>query len=309
VLRFIKFRDGRTAPHFEVNRANYEQETKLSKPWEQLADDGKARQYAICPKCDNPVQLIGIYKELKGKRPYGAHAGKDIEGLAKHNLGRYQFCPLSRKGLKVRPDEHDAKPDKIHIELYEVMKNNFDRVVYFIENMLDFEGSENFWRRRLETYVASGGYLFRWISLENLPWAFCYIALVNQDLYNQKLKVSGKVYQSIVKKYGHNVLPTDGYGSRDGFKSPKFVRIQKQGGKYIPKMSFRFLGYDYNLDEDGSLIEMMDVCFDWGKEEVFRQKITLDQDHFRNLLADGPQDKTGRFARLKGIAKESMPKI
>lgn len=53
-------------------------------------------QYGICPSCLNPVQLIGIAKQIK-VIPYGKHTGKDILGFPKWNYIKYEYCPYASK--------------------------------------------------------------------------------------------------------------------------------------------------------------------------------------------------------------------
>ena len=145
-----------TAPTYEVTRANFEKQTGNAKPWEQGFPE--KRQYSICPVCNNPVRLVGIYKATIPK-PYGAHAGETVEGLPIHNLQKYEYCTLSRKGKRVNDTERFDKPDASQKELCHILCNNFHKVVYVIEKVLGIQGSTAFWRTRLEQFMASKGYM------------------------------------------------------------------------------------------------------------------------------------------------------
>ncbi len=56
----------------------------MQEPFEQIKDTGRASQYAICPSCLNPIQIIGLVQEIKSK-PYGRHSGKNINGFPAWN--------------------------------------------------------------------------------------------------------------------------------------------------------------------------------------------------------------------------------
>ena len=74
-----------------IDKDTFEEDTQKMFPFYQ---DGK--QYAICPSCDNPIQLIGLYKELSNTdKPYGKHVGKSVKNLAEWHQVDYDFCPLS----------------------------------------------------------------------------------------------------------------------------------------------------------------------------------------------------------------------
>ena len=80
---------------YEITKENFEQMTGRRKPYVETGADGITRYFGICPACDNPIQLIGLYKELKNTdNPYGKHYKKDA-AIAIHNEQAYQFCPYS----------------------------------------------------------------------------------------------------------------------------------------------------------------------------------------------------------------------
>ena len=49
-------------------------------------------QFAICPQCDNPIQIVGLYKKLKNTdKPYGKHYTRSVNGLADYNQQAYDY--------------------------------------------------------------------------------------------------------------------------------------------------------------------------------------------------------------------------
>ncbi len=80
---------------YEITKENFEQMTGRRKPYVETGADGITRYFGICPACDNPIQLIGLYKKLKHTdNPYGKHYNKDA-AIAIHNEWAYQFCPYA----------------------------------------------------------------------------------------------------------------------------------------------------------------------------------------------------------------------
>ncbi len=39
--------------------------------------------YAICPKCENPAIVLGLFKEIEGRVPHARHTKHDVEGIGK----------------------------------------------------------------------------------------------------------------------------------------------------------------------------------------------------------------------------------
>lgn len=79
-MKYFKTEDTRTAPRYEITTKVFEEVTGHRHPFEQVNHNRTISQYGICPSCLNPVQLIGIAKQIKVS-PYGKHTGKNIAGF------------------------------------------------------------------------------------------------------------------------------------------------------------------------------------------------------------------------------------
>lgn len=72
-------------PVYELTKENYLTKTKKDKWYNAVGKDQCKREFAVCPVCDNPIQIIGIYKKLENTdKPYGRHYNHDT-AIAKHN--------------------------------------------------------------------------------------------------------------------------------------------------------------------------------------------------------------------------------
>lgn len=65
-MKYFKTQAMRTANRYEINERNFNLYTENKHPFQQAGDDGTIRYYGICPSCQNPAQLIGLYKQIKG---------------------------------------------------------------------------------------------------------------------------------------------------------------------------------------------------------------------------------------------------
>lgn len=67
---------------FEINAANFMKTTGGRRPYKSVGRDGRNVYYAVCPACDNPVVLVGLYRNERGmdrpRRPFGRHCGQDL---------------------------------------------------------------------------------------------------------------------------------------------------------------------------------------------------------------------------------------
>jgi len=66
-----------------INKDRFEQDTLRREPWYQPGSADKLTQFAVCPACDNPIQLVGLYELPSNvKNSFGKHATKTILGIA-----------------------------------------------------------------------------------------------------------------------------------------------------------------------------------------------------------------------------------
>lgn len=50
-----------------ISEKNFSEYTKKAKPYYSSVN-GIGKYYAVCPVCDNPIQIIGLYKSEEGER-------------------------------------------------------------------------------------------------------------------------------------------------------------------------------------------------------------------------------------------------
>lgn len=66
-----------------ISQESYMRCTGGVAPWRRDGDTGPS-YYAVCPLCDNPIQIVGLFRrqeESRAHRPYGRHHRGDVPGL------------------------------------------------------------------------------------------------------------------------------------------------------------------------------------------------------------------------------------
>lgn len=76
-------------------------------PWRRDGDKGPS-YYAVCPLCDNPIQIVGLFRrqeESRSRRPYGRHHRGDVPDSPLHErlkgVPRVRFTPTRSRYVQV----------------------------------------------------------------------------------------------------------------------------------------------------------------------------------------------------------------
>lgn len=98
-MRKFKLHKG-VSPIYDLTVEEYEKRAPQGRPYKFVGKDNEMRRFAICPACDNPIQIIGIYKKCKNTdKPYGKHYNRNTE-IGIHNEQAYQYCPYRKRITK-----------------------------------------------------------------------------------------------------------------------------------------------------------------------------------------------------------------
>lgn len=62
-MRRFKLHTGK-AKVYDLTKEIYLSETKKDAHYSITGKDGCKRNFAVCPACDNPIQILGLYKKL-----------------------------------------------------------------------------------------------------------------------------------------------------------------------------------------------------------------------------------------------------
>lgn len=87
---------------WSLDKDDYEQRTARRPPWYKVSDEGKPLYFAVCPACNNPIQIIGLYKLPPNiTAPYAKHYIKPVPRVGIYDRDAYNWCPYSEHSKKI----------------------------------------------------------------------------------------------------------------------------------------------------------------------------------------------------------------
>jgi len=195
---YFKARAGRNPVH-AITSDNVEDLLGRRPPWFRQGRFRKEeRHFAVCPYCETPIQMKGLYKRQEGSpRPYGSHTGKAIDGFPFNGLD-LEFCPYKLKGRSL--DKQSLKASgPVAEQLINTAISEFDRIVLILRDDFGFRFSNLFAERMLDQWFDSEGFRYIGANLRNLPWMIAYFG-PSQSLFGQFVGNNSDLVEQIKKK-------------------------------------------------------------------------------------------------------------
>ena len=284
------------AQQYEITtKQSFENATKNKYPYVQKNNSGGLSYYAFCPICLNPIQLVGLYTS---NRKYGKHTGEDIKGLGKFNFYYYRYCPYAtNQRVHIDPRERLTDIDDRIKELYYLIKEQFDRIIYIVEKTLNIKCSKQFWENSLNQFMMSEGYLYPWINEANIPYVFAYLGLQSQNLYGQMIKNNSALYNKL-----HSSAELSIVDQGNGYS-----KITSKEGCYV-LLTVRFLNHIQKALEGEELNETIQFCVDKNNNDFFSETIQIDNHYFINLI-NKIDNNNKRNTKLLQLSEKHMPNI
>lgn len=298
-MKYFKTKPVHNAKRHEITYDEFLKATGRKYPFEQNNIQGKIAQYGICPSCLNSIQLIGLLKQTE-KAPYGKHTGRDIKDLPYWNQRKYEYCPFAAKNKHRKPNDEVrlTEIDDGTIELYDLLKAQFDRVVFILENELNIHFSSVFLKKALNQYLVNKAYSYPWLTEANLPYVFAYFGIHCQKVYKQRFLVDSEVYNALLKHPDVDFIKSD----------DKYQLITNKDNSFL-NLFFRFTDHIHNVSNGETLKESMLFCIDdrSSGKTVYEKKITFDETYFINFVYN--RNESERRQWLLNIADELMPPL
>ncbi|MCC8097011.1 MAG: hypothetical protein LIO44_00255 [Eubacterium sp.] len=303
-MKYFKLKTG-VSEIFEIEKNRFDYVTDKKKPYYEMEGDTSARHFAVCPACDNPIQIIGLYKKLKNsQKPYGKHYNKSISKLAVYNEQAYRFCPYARKKNKVFRESRKSILTDYEKSIYNLMREQFDRVVYVLSKEIDIKIYNATAEKMLSSYVADEGWLYPWATLNNLPWVFGYLYMA-QNLYGKLIAKNSPLYNKIKESFPNVVFSPVDYLN-------DYEKFGVKEGTYI-HLDYCIMHHKREVDEeDGTLKETMLLSVSEGNavgsgiNRIYRKELTINETYFMNFIS---KSSGYRNQRLLDIAERLMPPL
>lgn len=267
-----------------IERNQYEKDTQSKFPFVQQNDKGEACYFAICPACDNPIQIINLYHSSdKLLKPYGKHYHKPVSGannnivqLGYFNPDNYKQCPFAAHNANKRYKSSDRKSklDETSRKILTILGQHLDRIIYLIQKDIGFHIGKNLLTNMLQNYINFEGYLYCGATILNIPWIFAYMAK-NHSLFGKKI-IDSTLKDTILEKTNKFIKMEEGYFI---FSSKIFTELNFYFTNHIPLSA-------NNKKESIDLVITYRVSNSEFREpqEIYRKTIEMNHVHFSNLL-------------------------
>ncbi|MEF7638579.1 hypothetical protein [Bacillus thuringiensis] len=277
---------------FKLTVHNYEHHTHKKSPYYDMSGK-EGRYYAVCPSCNNPIQIYNLYKDkTKRQRLHARHVGKSIHRLAVYNEERYLACELSNP--ESFGGETKRKNPKKSNELLTLIKEYPDVLFNEIRKISGIGFSYKKFDIMLKHFMKSEGYYYTAINKFNLPYGF---------LYMQK---SVNLYRGFLHKYSSHANEI-----KEAIQNSKYHTVM---GEEIKKNIDDFAALDFYLTNHSvkgttETIELRIVESAKDYEQIiFKKKIPVDKFSFMNKVSKlkdrSNEDKEEWRQRLQAIVDQ-----
>ncbi|WP_152027351.1 hypothetical protein [Brucella pituitosa] len=265
-------------------------------PWYQRNQSGDLRYFAVCPKCENPIQLVNVTGTMSPRAPsYGRHEHRKVWGFDFFDGDMLRTCPFVAKN--VNPKKSDRRPlSETSLKIIRIAVGNFDHVVSVLQEDMGVNFSNKIAETMLDAWFTAQGYNYNGANLENIPWMIAYFA-VSTNLYGQFLMDELLIDAIKAKVSGAQVL-------EDG----KFLRKRNESWFDVRFSTLRHrisrIG-EHDVEEHLmlSIGDFTNASLPLDAVRIYRKQIIIDPAKFtRRMLRSRTK---GRSEELLAIARDT----
>ena len=138
------------------------------------AINGERKHLAVCPRCNNPVVILGVYKKIN-QAAHARHTKEtDIPGVASYNEDKYMHCPYHRKSANYVMEYIPETEESQRKELYKIAKEHYDKAIYLLQKETGIYITLKMAEDLAKNYTAMRVYNYIDATLYNVPWYLLY---------------------------------------------------------------------------------------------------------------------------------------
>lgn len=294
-MEYFKKRTG-ASPVKRINEEHYLNQTGRKYPYSQTNARGDESLFAVCSECENPIQIIGLFKNTpeSGRIPYGRHCDKSIPDIAPYDHSDYLDCPYSNPKWKKDKVKRVAE-SRVAKATLKLLREQFDRVIYILSKDIEVYISYSKAESMLQSYLANEGWRYRIATLNNLPWVFGETVGAT-PLFGRKILQDGMLYNVLLEKCPEVLFVS--------CETDKYVKVMNQDGIHID-LHYVLMNHRKRLEND-RLYEDVDFWVYRGggisdAVTILRKTIRIQTDYFMNVIHLSPE-KERRNQRLLEIS-------
>lgn len=165
--------------------------------------------FAVCPKCENPVQFINIVAASStAHRRYAKHENRRVDGFEFFDGHALRTCPLMRRNQN--PQKTDRRPmSETSRRIIQLAVENFDRIVNILQSEFGVRFSNRLAGEMINAWFKAEAYNYTGANLENIPWMIAYFA-PTMNVYRQYFMPGSELAVAIRRNVPHAILPEGG---------------------------------------------------------------------------------------------------
>lgn len=287
---------------YDLTKENYLDATMGDGRYHVYGKDKIPRDFAICPACDNPIQIVGLYKQLKNTdRPYGKHYNRDTN-IAKHNETAYRYCPYASNHYNINKDARKEELTIFEKDIYNTLRENADLAFYILKQDTGISFSKRAMREILKYYKWKDAHLYYWSTMYNIPWMLLYFAN-SIKCFGLRVKKNSELYEKLSQLKDVKLVEINS----------NYVIVKNKDGGYL-NLSFATTIHRRKVVDD-ELVEYVVIKFFKESEDKFRLfdtlfsiKMPINESRFLNLIHSEKAQKY-RDPEIVAMAKEIFPEL
>lgn len=299
VLRFI-LRPNQI-PSLPITAEAVETAIARNEPWYQPGENpSDARFFAVCPFCNNVIQLKALYRSSGRQRPYGSHINEPMPQIAPFRAVALRDCVARAQPALNRDHRRDMSETDRDI-LY-LLQTQFDRIVLILREDIGVNFSKTAAERLLADFIGERGWLYPGTHVRNLPWMLAYLARPIR-LFGQYFDMgsdSGRLLMSAIERRAPHVrFSPEGQLQSDGTRVSLILQLLHHTRK---------TENDGEIEESIALrvLDMTATNMPAEAPVCFESRLSFDHERLERLMLV-PEHKAKRNAALLDIAQRLIP--
>ncbi len=282
---------------YRISTETYEKAVANNPNYIYTGRDNVKRYFAVCPACDNPIQLIGLYKKLENTdRPYGRHYNRDTK-IAKHNEQAYRFCPYASHSYGVTKKSIKDEMTEYEENIYNGVRENFDLAVYIMKQDTGILFSKKFLVEILRGYLSAEAYMYYWATPYNIPWMLLYF-MGEIPCYGLRVKKECELWDYLSSRTDVKFIRSGVDGYDQVINNGKFLNL------YLTFLFHKRQVIDDEVKETLSLV-LTSRKKNGDSQRVHEIILDINEYRFPNLACSAKyRDQT-----LLDLAKEVLPNL
>ena len=188
---------------YELTRENFIEKTHKAFPFYQNPRRYKTPYFAICPACNNPIQIINLFgvqyqEENTGRTNlHGRHYKNNVDGLPNYSEVNYVNCPLHNPvAFHMREIRNNRR---INEEIRNIVENNRIQICANIREIIGILINNKRLNKVIDDYIEARDYCYTHTNKFNIPYSILYTREAI-DIFGQKVAdcgIGNKIHEAI----------------------------------------------------------------------------------------------------------------